>query len=201
VRGAAAAAARAARDGPRCSNESRARASRAARLRALHADRLLQHERGRRALAQLLREREPRLRRRAHASATWAKRSRGFRPCSRLLVLLRRVLHDDALPLEDGAHPARAQPLQPLLRRAAARQRRPEAETLCNLSEAKRARAPAGCGWTGRPPRRLAAAAAASASRRGCASRTRCHLRGLQQGPELAPPPRRRRPSAARRRC
>jgi hypothetical protein len=46
-------------------------------------------------------------------------------PCTRLLVLLRRVLHDDALPLEDGAHPPRAQPLQPLLRRAAAPQRDP----------------------------------------------------------------------------
>ena len=46
-------------------------------------------------------------------------------PCTRLLVLLRRVLHDDALPLEDGAHPPRAQPLQPLLRRAAERQRDP----------------------------------------------------------------------------
>jgi hypothetical protein len=41
--------------------------ARATRLRALHAHRLLQHERRRRALAQLLRQREPRLRARRAA--------------------------------------------------------------------------------------------------------------------------------------
>jgi hypothetical protein len=110
----------------------------AARLRALHANRLLQHERGRRALAQLLREREPRLRRRAQRQ----RRGRSARGAS---GLVRASLCCSAASSTHTPSHSKMAPIQPVPSRSSrscgARRRvsgaRRQAETLCNFERSE----------------------------------------------------------------